>query len=223
MEEVEAKMIQAKQLTELDEEDFLDTFANINDKDVGKDEKINSIMSKTPKEFDSSIQLDLSKLSQKERTQLFHRESPEFNGILEDFELKLNEASLKLYPISNLISTGKLPSEGPAADYIQIRLQTIMNYCTNIAAYLMFKTKRTDLKFHPITGQLVKYRKLLDQMEPIGKLMEPQIKKILKAIKVKPKDTNKNANLKRLKKLIRQEKENIHGNTLKIPSKSAER
>ena len=223
MEEVEAKMIQAKQLTELDEEDFLDTFANINDKDEGKDEKINSIMSKTPKEFDSSVQLDLSKLSQKERTQLFHRESPEFNGILEDFELKLNEASLKLYPISNLISTGKLPSEGPAADYIQIRLQTIMNYCTNIAAYLMFKTKRTDLKFHPITGQLVKYRKLLDQMEPIDKLMEPQIKKILKAIKVKPKDTNKNANLKRLKKLIRQEKENVHGNTLKIPSKSAER
>ena len=175
------------------------------------------------KDVDGSVQLDLSTLSQKERTQLFHRESPEFSGILEDFELKLNEASSRLYPISNLISTGKLPSAGPAADYIQLRLQTIMNYCTNIAAYLMFKTKRTDLKFHPITGQLVKYKKLLDQMEPIDKLMDPQIKKVLKAIKVKPNDTNKNIKLKRLKKLIRQEKENMQESNYKKSTKQTTR
>ena len=223
MEEVEAKMIQAKQLTELDEEDFLDTFTSNNQQEKANIEKNNVNSSMIPKDVDGSVQLDLSTLSQKERTQLFHRESPEFSGILEDFELKLNEASSRLYPISNLISTGKLPSAGPAADYIQLRLQTIMNYCTNIAAYLMFKTKRTDLKFHPITGQLVKYKKLLDQMEPIDKLMDPQIKKVLKAIKVKPNDTNKNIKLKRLKKLIRQEKENMQESNYKKSTKQTTR
>ena len=218
MEETEAKLIQAKQLTELDEEDFYDTFSSVTEKDREKLDIDNIKTSQNHTDIDGTVQLDLSKLSQKERTQLFHRESPEFSGILEDFELKLNEASTRLYPISNLISNGKLPAEGPAADYVRTRLQTIMNYCTNIAAYLMFKTKRTDLKFHPITGQLVKYKKLLDQMEPLNKLIEPQIRRILKAIKVKPKDTNKNASLKRLKKLIKQEKENMEGSATKISS-----
>ena len=101
MEETEAKLIQAKQLTELDEEDFYDTFSSVTEKDREKLDLDNIKTSQNHTDIDGTVQLDLSKLSQKERTQLFHRESPEFSGILEDFEQKLNEASTKLYPISN--------------------------------------------------------------------------------------------------------------------------
>merc|ERR1719510_2574246 len=53
--------------------------------------------------------------------------------------------------------------------------------------------------------------------------MDPQIKKVLKAIKVKPNDTNKNTKLKRLKKLIRQEKENMQESNYKKSTKQTTR
>ena len=39
-----------------------------------------------------------------------------------------------------LEDNGKLPA-GPALEYVRIRFQLLTNYCTNIAAYLMFKSK----------------------------------------------------------------------------------
>jgi len=206
MEEAEAKIIQAKQLTEMDEEDFLDTFSGTSSK---KSEQLNLDQDSTihsRNDVNDRVQLDLSKLSQGERAQLFHRESPEFSGILADFQSKLTEAGTRLYPIINLISIGKLPSTGPAADYIRTKHQVILNYCTNIAAYLMFKTRRTNLKFHPITGQLIQYKKLLDQMKPLDGILSPQIDDILKAIKRKTSSKEDRSKFKRLNKLIKREK-----------------
>ena len=207
MEEAEAKIIQAKQLTELDEEDFLDMFSGISNKESDSPTLDQSSTIHSRNDVNDRVQLDLSKLSQGERGQLFHRESPEFSGILSDFESKLTEAGTRLYPILNLISIGKLPSTGPAADYIRTKHQVILNYCTNIAAYLMFKTRRTNLKFHPITGQLVQYKQLLDQMKPLDRILAPQINDILKAIKRKTSAKEDHSKFKRLHKLIKREKQ----------------
>ena len=191
MEEVEAKIVQVKQLTELDEDDFLDTFASTtrNDK-LEKNSDANSRLKKSdvPEgnfDLNSKIELDLSKLSQKERVQLFHRESPEFEGILADFQSKMTEASSRLQPIIDLLSDGKIPSNGPAAEFIKAKHQIILNYCTNIAAYFMFKTRRTNLKFHPITGRLVQYKQLLNRMDTVDKLVAPQVDRILVAVSQK--------------------------------------
>ena len=207
MEEAEAKIIQAKQLTELDEEDFLDIFSSPSCKESDKPSLDQNSTLYIRNEANDRVQLDLSKLSQGERAQLFHRESPEFSGILADFQSKLTEAGTKLYPILNLITIGKLPSTGPAADYIRTKHQVILNYCTNIAAYLMFKTRRTNLKFHPITGQLVQYKKLLDEMKPLDRVLAPQIDEILKAIKRNTSGQEDRSTFKRLNKLIKREKQ----------------
>ena len=39
-----------------------------------------------------------------------------------------------------------------------------LSYCSNVACYLMFKTRRTPLRFHPVTARLVQYKQLLDEM-----------------------------------------------------------
>jgi len=127
----------------------------------------------------AEIELDLSKLNRKEKVQLFHRESPEFKGILADFEEKVAEASDKLQPVLDLINDGILPDGNPAAKYVRSKHQLILNYCANISAFLMFKTRRTSLKFHPITSRLVQYKQLLDQMQPLDQVMAPQIDKVL--------------------------------------------
>ena len=43
----------------------------------------------------------------------------------------------------------------------------------------MFKTQRTDLKFHPITTRLVQYKQLLDKMGPLDEAMRPEIDRVL--------------------------------------------
>ena len=207
MEEKEAIEIRNRQLAELDEDDFLDAFASTHEKDEPKKEDLNHDSVQSQIDLNSKVQLDLSKFSQKERIDLFHRESPEFSGILKEFQSKITEAGSRLYPIVNLINIGKLPSQGPAAEYIRARHQIILNYCTNIAAYLMFKTRRTNMKFHPITGQLVQYKQLLDQMESLDEILAPQIDTILKAIKVKTDKKNDHPNFKRLDKLIKRAKQ----------------
>merc|ERR1712020_571087 len=79
----------------------------------------------------------------------------------------------------------------------------------------MFKTRRANMKFHPITGQLVQYKHLLDQMEPIDRLISPQIDIILKSIKSKQGEIKSTAKYKRLDKLIKRantDAENTHIN-----------
>merc|ERR1712020_673119 len=79
----------------------------------------------------------------------------------------------------------------------------------------MFKTRRANMKFHPITGQLVQYKHLLDQMEPIDRLISPQIDIILKSIKSKQGEIKSTAKYKRLDKLIKRantDSQNTHIN-----------
>merc|ERR1712029_578315 len=171
----EGKAIQLKQLQELDEEDFFDTFGTT---DAEKsDEKLAGVSGK------EGIELDLSKLNKREKVQLFHRESPEFKGIMSDFEEKVEEASNKLQPILDLINDGHLPDDNQAAKYVRTKHQLILNYCANISAFLMFKTQRANLKFHPITTRLVQFKQLLDKMKPLDEAMRPELDKVLKALK----------------------------------------
>jgi len=85
-------------------------------------------------------------------------------------------------PILDLINNGALPDNNQAASYVRTKHQLILNYCTNVSAYLMFKTKRTNLKFHPITSRLVQFKQLLDKMAPLDEAMAPQMDKILKVV-----------------------------------------
>ena len=154
----ESAKLQIKQLELMDEEDFLDAFAvSEPSSKKKKSKKAKDDQGKT------TVKLDVSNLSKREKVKLFERESPEFDGIVSDFEQKMNLARTELVPVSELIDEGRIP-EGPAADYVKAKLSIILSYCSNIACYLMFKTRRTPLRFHPVTGRLVQYKQLLDEM-----------------------------------------------------------
>ena len=90
-----------------------------------KDEKLGSSGQAAASAGDE-IELDLSKLSKKEKRELFHRENPEFKGIIEDFEAKVEEASKRLQPILDLINTGALPDNNQAANYVRTKHQLIL-------------------------------------------------------------------------------------------------
>ncbi|XP_059085247.1 something about silencing protein 10-like [Tigriopus californicus] len=179
MEALESQKLQTKQLELMDEEDFFDAFTLPSDHTGKKKSKPNKALNDLSGQ--ENIKMDLSKLSKKEKAKLFAEESPEFAGILHDFDAKMTEAQNVLAPLIELINEGKIPA-GPAADFLKTRYELILNYCTNISSYLTFKIKRIPLKYHPLTGKLLQYKQLLDRMEPLKDTLMPQITEVLSQI-----------------------------------------
>ena len=172
-EEVEASKLQRKQLDDMEEEDFLDTFSlPVGQKVEQEKEKMEDTA--------PTVTRDLSQLSRKEQLALFRQKAPEFEGVVADFQLKMAEAA-KLARVAALAEAGQLPA-GPQLDFVRTKLQLLLNYCTNIAAYLMFRAQGESLTLHPVTGRLVQYRQLLDSLRPMDEAVMPEVEALLQRL-----------------------------------------
>merc|ERR1712013_333058 len=116
----------------------------------------------------------------KEQLALFKQKAPEFEGVVADFQLKMAEAA-RLARVAALADVGQLP-EGPQVDFVRSKLQLLLNYCTNIAAYLMFRAQGESLTLHPVTGRLVQYRQLLDSLKPMDEIVMPGVEALLERL-----------------------------------------
>lgn len=167
-EEEEAKVIQKRLVEQLDEGDFLlDMFRK---ESLQKDRNV--------EEEEEVIRTDLSKLSKKQKLALFQKESPEFFGLVEDFKVHMTEIQQKIEPVLTLIEKGKIPSSS-ADSYVRTKYHLVLNYCVNIAFYLLLKAKRIAVQSHPVVHRLYQYRQLLKQLKPVDQVMTPQLESIL--------------------------------------------
>ena len=80
-EEVEASKLQKRQLDDMEEEDFLDTFS-LPVRQNKADQEKEKIDDTAP-----TVTRDLSQLSRKEQVALFKQKAPEFEGVVADFQL----------------------------------------------------------------------------------------------------------------------------------------
>ena len=175
MEEMEAAKLQSRQLEMMEEEDFLDAFVPKKSEDGKK--------SKTDKKTEAtvdSVTKDLSKLSAKEQGKLFRQQNPEFDGVVADFNMRMKDA-IKLSKLVSLADAGEIP-EGPVLDLIRYKLEILLNYCTNISAYLMFKSQGVSLTLHPVTTRLVQFRQLIDKVETVDTEVSEQVDKLVKRL-----------------------------------------
>lgn len=169
-EEEEAKVIQKRLVEQLDEGDFLlDMFSK---ESLQKDRNV---------EEEEMIRTDLSKLSKKQKLALFQKESPEFFGLVEDFKVHMTEIQQKIEPVLILIEKGKIPASS-ADIYVRTKYHLVLNYCVNIAFYLLLKAKRIGVQSHPVVHRLYQYRQLLKQLKPVDKIMIPQLEGILAVV-----------------------------------------
>lgn len=170
-EEEEAKVIQKRLLGQLDEGDFLlDMFSK------------ESLQKDRNEEEEEMIKTDLSKLSKKQKLALFQKESPEFFGLVEDFKVYMTEIQQKIEPVLTLIEKGKIPVSS-ADIYVQTKYHLVLNYCVNIAFYLLLKAKRIAVQSHPVVHRLYQYRQLLKQLKPVDKEMTSQLEGILTVVR----------------------------------------
>lgn len=173
-EEEEARAIQQRLAKQLEEGDFtLDVFS------TGK-----KPIKEAQQDGSRSIHLkaDLSDLSQRQKLQMFRKDSPEFEGLVADFEQRIQESQQILEPVLEYFS--KNPHLVlPIADFVRTKNELTLTYCSNVAFYLVLKAKRIPIKNHPLVKRLVQLRQLLLQIETkYENVVKPQLEKLLAAI-----------------------------------------
>lgn len=170
-EESEARAIQQRLAKQLEESDFtLDIFSpKISRKE--KKGKSNEII----------LKKDLSTLSERQKEQLFKKESPEYEGLVDDFKKRMIEKIEIIDPALHYFIDKSI--EHPIYLFIKNLNQLILSYCTNVSFYLVLKSKRIEVKNHPIVQRLVKIRQLLNQLDDkYSTIIKPQIIELLQSV-----------------------------------------
>lgn len=172
-EESEARAIQQRLAKQLDEADFtLDVYGSA--KSVSDTAEV--------EQTKIHLKTDLSDLSHREKVQMFRKDSPEFDGLVQDFELRLQESQSILEPILEYFNKQNLTTL-PIIEFVTTKNNLILTYCSNVAFYLVLKAKRVAIKNHPLVKRLVQMRQLLIQLEEkYERLIRPQLEKLLEDI-----------------------------------------
>lgn len=179
-EETEARAIQQRLAKQFDEADFtLDIFGGAQADTPAKDKKKKKVV----EEQKTYLKSDLSELSQRQQAQLFKKDSPEFEGLVQDFQQRLEESKNILEPILEYFKQISL-AEHPLVEFVVTKNNLILNYCSNVAFYLVLKAKRASIKNHPIVKRLVQMRQLLIQLEEkYVEVIKPQLESLLNDIR----------------------------------------
>ncbi|XP_014341980.1 something about silencing protein 10 isoform X2 [Latimeria chalumnae] len=189
-EEQEAQNIQKRLVGNLSEEDygldFIQAFAE--QQGAGKE-----------MEKEEKIAKDLKKMSLKEKLKLLKKESPEFLELIEDFKMKLAELKDELQPLMEMQQEGEIPP-GKGADYLHMKYQLYLNYCTNISFYLVLKAKRIPVHNHPVIERLVTYRNLINDLAAVDSRLSPEIQQLLVRVKTGKRNVGDTEKLLRSKK-----------------------
>ncbi|KAB0799934.1 hypothetical protein PPYR_07814 [Photinus pyralis] len=184
-EEEEARNLQKQLLEQMDEDDFaFDVTAKSTKADDRQAEEV--------------VKTDISKLSKRQKIELFHKESPEFFGLVEDFKSKMQIVADFLSPLLVLSRQGRV-QESNALQFVKVYHEVITNYCTNINMYLLLKASRVNVQNHPVIKRLYQFRKLLAQLDPI---FEEVIKSQIETI-IKNNENSENVQPKKVLKLLR--------------------
>lgn len=171
-EEEEARTIQMQLAKHLKETDFsLDFFTD------GKSTKEPVESVKAPL---AKLKADLTGLTTKQKMQLLKKDSPEFKGLVDELNVKVEESYNELEPILQELQSKNVPATHPVCNFIRLKNQLHLTYATNITFYLLLKASQKSVKNHPILKRLVQLRELLAKLdEKYEEHIRPEVERLL--------------------------------------------
>lgn len=177
LEEIEAKEIQQRLAKELNDADFsLDMF--VPEQEMSGEKKSKKNKDKT----EIKLKADLSDLSDRQKRELFRKEAPEFDGLVEDFERNLEECHEVLEPVLKYLVEKDIKNH-PFVELLSTRYKLGLSYCNNISFYLLLKSKKMKVKNHPVVKRMVQMKQLLLELEQkYEKSIKSQVEKLLEHI-----------------------------------------
>lgn len=179
LEEIEAKEIQQRLAKELNEADFsLDVF--IPEQEV--EETPGKKGKKKKEKTEINLKADLSDLSERQKRELFRKEAPEFEGLVEDFEKNLQECQETMEPVLNYLTERNI-TDHPFVKLLKTRYDFCLSYCNNISFYLLLKSKKIKVKNHPVVKRMVQMKQLLLELDQkYENTIQSQVETILEHI-----------------------------------------
>lgn len=165
----EAKSIQQRLAKQLNESDFsLDVLAP---------------SEPTPDDDESKLTTDFNKLSVREKQMLFKKDSPEFEGLVEDMHHHLEESQAVLLPFLDYCKQKNITGL-PILKFAKTLNNLYLNYGNNVAYYLILKAKRIPVRSHPVVKRLVQMRQLIEQLvQRYDKIVKPEIERLMVDLK----------------------------------------
>lgn len=70
--------------------------------------------------------------------------------------------------------------------YLEVKQQLLLNYCLNLAYYLLLKAEGRAVKDHPVIGQLLELRAALEKMRPLDAKLKYQLDRLLQLAAAAP-------------------------------------
>eukprot|EP00742_Colponemidia_sp_Colp-10_P005701 GILJ01006094.1.p1 GENE.GILJ01006094.1~~GILJ01006094.1.p1 ORF type:complete len:583 (-),score=152.42 GILJ01006094.1:122-1870(-) len=200
-EEEEALKIQKKHLSTLDKDDFAVSLGeqveknkyNENDKKKGSrkaDPKSDSALLASVNNDLNSISLqmdgiavetvkkDTTKLSETDKLKIVKRDSPELLQLLQEFKGKIEELKSQIEPLTTRVKNNELLT-AKGVSYLEVKLHLLLTYCINLSFYLVLKAEGKSIKDHPVIGQLVHIRTILEKLRPLDQKLKYQLDKLL--------------------------------------------
>ena len=125
-----------------------------------------------------SLERDLRGMSEREKLQHVRAEAPELQQLLADFKGHVKEAREVLQPLLADARARRLPTEG-GVGFVQLKLQLLLSYCSNIAFYLLLKCNGQPVRDHPVVDALLRHRLLIQRLKPIEAKHQYRVRKLL--------------------------------------------
>ena len=125
-----------------------------------------------------SLERDLRGMSEREKLQHVRAEAPELQQLLADFKGHVKEAREVLQPLLADARARRLPTEG-GVGFVQLKLQLLLSYCSNIAFYLLLKCNGQPVRDHPVVDALLRHRLLIQRLKPIEAKHQYSVRKLL--------------------------------------------
>lgn len=171
LEEQEARNIQMQLAKHLKEADFsLDVFTD--SAEAKQPASAKSVLSK--------VKADLSSMTTKQKQQLLKKDSPEFRGLVDELNSKIEECYNELEPIIEELKSKNVPDSHPICNFIRLKNQLHLTYATNITFYLLLKASQKPIKNHPILKRLVQIKELLAKLdEKYEEHIRPEVERLL--------------------------------------------
>eukprot|EP00123_Amoebidium_parasiticum_P012738 comp21545_c0_seq1/m.30019 comp21545_c0_seq1/g.30019 ORF comp21545_c0_seq1/g.30019 comp21545_c0_seq1/m.30019 type:complete len:588 (-) comp21545_c0_seq1:165-1928(-) len=174
LEEKELERMQKKQAAAFDDSDFMSTEATLFQKPKQKKQKEEEVTVESDDEVEREvIARDVSTLTDTEKLELIVKDSPELLGLVEDMKEKMAYMRNTIMPLIAAAEGNTFSREG--LSYLKTKQQLVMRYCLNVSFYLALRATGPVPRDHPVIGQLVSVRQLMEKMQPIDDMVTSQI------------------------------------------------
>ncbi|XP_058117116.1 something about silencing protein 10 [Anopheles ziemanni] len=192
LEEVEALEIQKRLIQGMTAEDFqLDLLVPTEDGKPTEDSEQPEEKAKKKKQKDRKtdgkgvdeivIKGDLSDLSERQQRELFRKDAPEFEGLVNDFSTRMS-ACVEMEPVLELLKEqNKL--QHPFGQLLTKRYELGLLYCNNINFYVLLKSRKVHIRNHPLVKRLLQLKRLVQEVEQkYEESIKPQADELLAAL-----------------------------------------